>query len=187
MGHSGPCSYLDWCLKPGPGGAITVQWLAVSSTIGLAVLGRKAAAAQPASLFPAQMVTKGLCKCFMLAAAPTLLEGCQNLLEPARAQCLCLCPALSGEREYTHGTVSAQPLLGSRISPMWLLWPGTLPLSPLWGTQATVLPRSLAQLQLQFPPTWQVLGDLVSLRQWDETWGCLTAHLRSHWQKCSLN
>lgn len=134
MGHSGPCSYLDWCLKPGPGGAITVQWLAVSSAIGLAVLGRKAAAAQPASLFPAQMVTKGLCKCFMLAAAPILLEGCQNLLEPARAQCLCLCPALSGEREYTHGTVSAQPLLGSRISPMWLLWPGTLPVSALGHT-----------------------------------------------------
>lgn len=67
--------------KPGSGGAINAQWLAASSVIGLAVLSRKAVVAQPASPFPAQMVTKGLCKCFMLAAAPTLLRG---LPEPAR-------------------------------------------------------------------------------------------------------
>lgn len=84
-----------------------------------------------------------------------------------------------------HGLYSAS--LGSRFSPMQLLWLGTLPLPLCWGAQATVLPRSLARLQLQFPPTWQVLGDPVSLRQWDETWGCLATHLRSHWQKCSLN
>lgn len=105
--------------KPGPGGAISAQWLAASSVTGLAVLGRKAVAVQSASPFPAQMVAKGLCKCFMLATVPTLLEGCQNLLEPARAQCLWLCPALSGEREYTHGLCSAP--VGSRVSPTQLL------------------------------------------------------------------
>lgn len=54
------------------------------------------------------MVTKGLCKCFMLAVAPTPLEGCQNLLEPASAQCLWLGPALSGERICAWSLLSLQ-------------------------------------------------------------------------------
>lgn len=70
---------------------------------------------------------------------------------------------------------------------MHLLWPTHFPLPPPWGIRATVLPRILAQSQLPFSLTWQVVGDPVSLRQWDETWGCLAAHLRSHWQKSSLN
>lgn len=127
VGQFGPCSYLDWCLKAWCWwGHRCPRALLRLPFIGLDVPGGKAVVAQPASPFPVQMVRKGLCKCFMLAAAPTLLEGCQNLLEPARAQCLWLCPALSGERECVHRLCSAP--IGSRFSPVPLLWPGTLPL-----------------------------------------------------------
>lgn len=166
--------------KPGPSGAINVQWLAVSSITGLAILGRKAVVVQPASPFPAQMVLKGLCKCFMLAAVPTLLEGCQNLLEPARAQCLWLCPALSGEREYTQPPEDpgSAPHGSCGVVHSPCLHPGHTGHCPTQepGTDPATVPSHLAGL-----------GDPVSLRQWDETWGCLAAHLRSHWQKCSFN